>query len=128
MRQRTFGIAGAWQLHPKFSVGATVRHQRFLESAFTFRFTPSFNPKNVIVQATARADGADVEIEEETDTTFAVGFRWAPMDKLSFGGVYKKGPEFDTPLFFADSASQFNFNQVADTVFHMPDIAGLGLE
>ena len=127
VRQRTFGIAGAWQLHPKFSVGATVRHQRFLESAFTFRFTPSFNPKNVIVQATARADGADVEIEEETDTTFAVGFRWAPMDKLSFGGVYKKGPEFDTPLFFADSASQFNFNQVADTVFHMPDIAGVGV-
>jgi long-subunit fatty acid transport protein len=127
VRMRTFGFAGAWQVHPKFSIGATVRHQRFLESAFTFRFTPSFNPKNIIVQATATPAGDDVEIKEETDTTFAVGFKWAPTDKISFGGVYKQGPEFETGLFFADAASQFNFNQVASTSFHIPDIAGVGI-
>jgi len=127
VRQRTFGLAGAWQLHPKFSLGATVRHQRFLESAFTFRFTPQLDPKQVVVQATARVENGEVDIVEETDTTFAVGFKWSPFEKVSVGGVYKKGPQFDAPLFYADSASNFDFGQVATTSFHIPDIAGLGI-
>ena len=127
VRQRTFGVAGAWQVHPKFSLGATVRHQRFLESAFTFRFTPQLDPKQVVVQATARVEGGQVEIVEETDTTFTVGFKWQPLNMLSVGGVYKKGPQFDAPLFYADAASDFDFSQVATTSFHIPDIAGLGV-
>lgn len=127
VRQRTFGLAGAWQVHPKFSVGATVRHQRFLESAFTFRFTQFFDPKQVIVQATAKVENGQVEVVEESDTTFTAGFKWSPTDKISFGGVYKQGPEFQTPLFYADSASAFEFNQVANTNFHIPDIAGIGV-
>lgn len=127
VRQRTFGLAGAWQIHPKFSVGATVRHQRFLESAFTFRFTQFFDPKQVVVQATAKVENGQVEVVEETDTTFTAGFKWSPTDKISFGGVYKQGPEFQTPLFYADSASAFEFNQVANTNFHIPDIAGIGV-
>ncbi|HJQ37607.1 MAG TPA: outer membrane protein transport protein [Thermoanaerobaculia bacterium] len=127
VRQRTFGIAGAWQVHPKFSVGATARYQRFREAAFTFRFDTFFNPSTVSVQATAKADGEDVTIEEVSDVTFAVGFKWAPSDKFSVGGVYKKGPEFDTPLFFAGAATDNEFLQVADTKFHIPDIAGVGV-
>lgn len=127
VRQRTFGLAGAWQVHPKLSVGATVRHQLFEEAAYTFRFTPQFDPKQVVVQATAKANGDDVELGEESDTTFALGFKWTPMDRISFGGVYKKGPEFAAPLFYADAASKFNFSQVAQTKFHTPDIAGIGI-
>ena len=128
VRQRTFGIAAAWQVHPKFSVGATVRHQRFLEGAYTFRFTQTFDPRQVVVQATAKVDDkGQVENVEETDTTFAAGFKWVPTDKISIGGVYKKGPTFSSPLFYADSASAFKFSKVADTEFHMPDIAGLGI-
>src|SRR5688572_6870464 len=51
VRLRTFGIAGAWQVHPKFSVGLTARHQRFQEAAFTFRFTQFLDPSTVSVQA-----------------------------------------------------------------------------
>jgi long-subunit fatty acid transport protein len=127
VRQRTFGIAGAWQLHPTFSVGATARHQRFEELASTVRFTPGFDPKQVVIQATATANGDDVELVEESDTTFAVGFKWTPMDRISFGGVYKQGPEFESPLFYADTTSQFNFSQVANTKFHTPDIFGVGV-
>ena len=131
VRQRTFGLAGAWQVHPKFSVGATVRHQRFRESAFTFRFTPvgsQLVPKQIVVQATAEVDdNGEVAIVEETDTTFAVGFKWSPLNRVSLGGVYKKGPQFDAPLFYADSATNFDFGVVANTSFHMPDIAGLGI-
>jgi long-chain fatty acid transport protein len=127
VRQRTFGLAGAWQVHPKFSVGATVRHQRFFESAFTFRFTPQLDPKQVVVQATARVENGEVEIAEVSDTTFTAGFKWTPKEWLSVGGVYKQGPQFDAPLFYADSTTDFDFGQVATTSFHIPDIAGVGV-
>ncbi|HEX2061769.1 MAG TPA: outer membrane protein transport protein, partial [Thermoanaerobaculia bacterium] len=127
VRQRTFGIAGAWQLHPKFSVGATVRHQRFLETAATFRFSPELDPTEVLIQATADVSDGNVELVEETDTTFGVGFKWSPSDKLSFGGVYKQGPEFTTPLFYAGPITNDEFVVAAETTFHLPDIAGLGV-
>jgi long-chain fatty acid transport protein len=128
VRQRTFGLAGAWQVTPKFSVGAHVRYQVFKEGAFTFRFDPdTFDAKNVTVQATAHTDGANVNLTQEHDITFGVGFKWVPYDKLSFGGVYKQGPKFNAPTFFAGAQTNGQFVQVADTTFHDPDIAGLGV-
>src|SRR5262249_22278258 len=127
VRLRTFGVAGAWQVTPKFSIGATVRHQRFLERAATIRFTQSFQTNSIAIQATAKEQNGEVEIEEETDTTFAVGFKWAPIDKISVGGVYKKGPSFVAPFFFAGAVTGGEFVKAADTTFHMPDIAGLGV-
>lgn len=127
VRQRTFGVAGAWQIHPKFSIGATVRHQRFLETAATFRFSPQLDPTEVLIQATADVDNGEVELVEETDMTFGVGFKWSPSDKLSFGGVYKQGPEYTTPLFYAGSLTNNEFVVAAETKFHIPDIAGLGV-
>ena len=127
VRQRTFGIAGAWQVLPKLSVGATVRLQMFKEGAFTFRFTPDFDPKNVSVQATARSDGSSVKLTEERDVTFALGVKWAPWEKLSVGGVVKQGAKFSAPTFFAGSQTNGEFVKVADTQFHDPDIAGIGV-
>lgn len=127
VRQRTFGVTGAWQLHPKFSIGVTARHQRFLESAATFRFNTNFDPTQVLIQATAEEQNGQVELVEETDTTFAVGFKWSPTDRVSFGGVYKQGPSFSAPIFYADANTGFEFGQAAETNFHIPDIAGLGV-
>ena len=127
VRQRTYGLAGAWQVHPKFSVGATVRHQRFQEGAFTFRLTQQLEADSIIVQATARTRDGEVEIVEESDTTFAAGFKWSPSDRISIGGVYKEGPKFVAPLFFSGAQTNFEFLQVAETSFHIPDIAGLGI-
>jgi long-chain fatty acid transport protein len=127
VRQRTFGLTGAWQVHPKFSIGATVRHQRFLETAATFRFSQEFDPTEVLIQATAQEKNGQVDLVEETDTTFAVGFKYAPFDKLSFGGSYKKGPKFTAPLFYASAATGNEFINAAETSFHIPDIAGLGV-
>jgi long-chain fatty acid transport protein len=127
VRQRTFGLAGAWQVHPKFSLGATVRHQRFQEAAFTFRFTQQIDLQEVLVQATGDADGGNVDLKEVTDTTFGVGFKWSPTDKISVGGVYKQGASFDTSLLYANSTSSFNLSEVAQPTFHTPDIAGIGI-
>lgn len=126
VRQRTFGVTGAWQLHPKFSIGATARYQLFREEAFTFRFSqPDFLLDSVSVQATAK-DG-DLEVEDESDVTFTAGFKWSPTDKLSVGGVYKQGPAFAAPTFVAAGVTDFEFVRQANTVFHMPDVAGLGV-
>jgi long-subunit fatty acid transport protein len=127
VRQRTYGVAAAWQVHPKLSIGVSARHQRFLETAATFRYTQQFNPKQVLIQATAREKNGQVELQEASDTTFSAGFKWSPTDKISVGGVYKQGPEFDAPLFYADANTDFDFINAADTKFHMPDIAGIGV-
>ena len=127
VRQRTYGLTGAWQVHPRFSVGATVRHQRFLETAATFRYSDSFVLQQSLIQATAKTNNGNVELVEATDTTFTAGFKWAPTDWISFGGVYKLGAEFDAPLFYADINTNHEFIDAADTKFHMPDIAGIGV-
>ena len=103
-------------------------HPMFKEGAFTFRFDPdTFDTKNVTVQATARANGDNIKLTQEHDITFGVGFKWAPTDKVSVGGVYKQGPKFKAPTFFAGAQTNGAFVQVADTTFHDPDIAGLGV-
>jgi long-subunit fatty acid transport protein len=127
VRLRTFGLAAAWQIHPKFSIGATVRHQRFVERAATVRFTQDFQTSSIAIQATAQEKNGAVDIQEETDTTFAAGFKWSPTDKISVGGVYKKGPTFVAPFFFAGQSTNFEFVKAAETTFHIPDIAGLGV-
>ncbi|HVR39653.1 MAG TPA: outer membrane protein transport protein [Thermoanaerobaculia bacterium] len=128
VNQRTYGFAAAYQVTPKLSVGANVRYQTFRESSFTFRVTPTFDFSSISVQATADIDSSgDVKLKDETDVTFGVGFKWSPMDKISIGGVYKKGPEFVAPTFVAAPSTGFDFVKLADTTFHIPDIAGLGI-
>jgi long-subunit fatty acid transport protein len=129
VRQRTLGVAGAWQVHPKLSIGIAAREQRLLESAATFRFSspPVVALKQSIIQATARERNGQVDLAEERDLTFTFGFKWAPSDKLSFGGVYKQGPNFETSLFYADANTNNEFITAAKTSFHIPDVAGLGV-
>jgi long-chain fatty acid transport protein len=127
VRQRTFGLAAAYQLHPKFSVGATARYQTFREEALAFRFTEDFIPDYITAQATAVENGDSIEIDEQHDVTFSIGFKWAPSDLVSFGGVYKKGPSFHAPTFFASDATDWEYLRVAETTFHMPDTAGIGV-
>ena len=126
VRQQTYGVAGAWQIG-KFSIGATARYQKFDESAFTFRFTQDFDVDSVSVQATAKANGDEVTIKSQTDVTFAGGIKWAPTEKISVGAVYKQGPKFNTPTFIANGQTGFDFVKLADTTFHIPDIAGVGI-
>lgn len=128
VQQQTFGIGGAWQVHPKFSVGATARYQTFSEAAYTFRLTPQFATKSISVQATGDvADDGSLDLGPEHDITFTGGFKWTPNDFLSFGGVYKMGPSFVAPTFIANANTAFEYVNLADTIFHMPDTAGVGV-
>ncbi|HUP44512.1 MAG TPA: outer membrane protein transport protein, partial [Thermoanaerobaculia bacterium] len=128
VNQRTWGVAGAWQAHPSFSVGATVRYQTMRHQALTFRVDPFLTTAQLTAQATARVDeNGVIELTEESDVTFAAGFKWTLNEQLSFGGVYKKGPTFPAPVFYGDLDTDFALSKVADTSFHLPDVAGLGV-
>ena len=61
----------------------------------------------------------------ENDVTFAAGFKWAPRENLSVGGVYKMGAEFDAPTFAQVTGGALG--KLSDTKFHVPDVGGLGV-
>ncbi len=126
VQERTFGLAGAYKLG-NFSFGGTVRYQRFNESAFTFRVTPTFDFSSISVQATSDITSQDSKVKDKSDVTFAGGVKWAPNDKFSVGAVYKQGAKFTTPTFAANSDTQFAFVKVSDTTFHIPDVYGAGV-
>jgi long-chain fatty acid transport protein len=126
IRERTFGLAVAYKIGT-FSIGATARSQRFSETAFTFRVTPTGDFSSISVQATSDVTSNNSVAKEESDLTFAGGFKWAPVDKFSVGGVYKQGAKFLAPTFASNEATNFAFVKAADTTFHMPDIYGLGV-
>jgi long-subunit fatty acid transport protein len=126
VRQRTFGLAGAWKVG-KFSFGANARYQTFHEESLTFRVTPTFAFSSISAQATARLNNGQIELQDQNDLTFGAGVKFAATDKLSFGAVYKQGPKFVTPTFIATAETGLKYEKLADTTFHIPDIYGLGV-
>ena len=126
VQERTLGVAGAFKVGD-FSFGGTVRYQRFNETAFTFRVTDTFDFSSISVQATSDIRGNLDQAEDVDDVTFAGGMKWAPNDKFSMGAVFKQGAKFDAPTFAANENTGFEFVKAADTVFHIPDIYGIGV-
>lgn len=126
VQERTFGLAGAYKLG-NFSVGGTLRYQRFNEAAFTFRVTPTFDFSSISVQATSDVRDANSSAKDKTDITVAAGVKWTPNDQFSAGAVYKQGAKFAAPTFAANSDTRFEFVKVADTSFHIPDVLGVGV-
>lgn len=126
VQQQTFGLAGAYQFG-KVSVGATARYQTYSQSSFTYRVTPTFDFSSISLQTTADVNGSDLEMKKESDVTFSAGFKYAPTDRISVGGVYKQGAEFVVPTYIAAQSTGFEFVKLADTTFHVPDVMGLGV-
>jgi long-subunit fatty acid transport protein len=128
VQQRTWGLSGAWAIHPRFSVGVSGRYQTLREEALTLRVSPDLETGQVTAQATATVgpDG-DIVVGEESDFTFGAGFKWTVTDTFSIGGAYKQGPSFDTSIFYGDLSTGFALSEIAQTQFHVPDTAGLGV-
>jgi long-chain fatty acid transport protein len=126
IQEKTFGLAVAYKIG-KFSFGATARSQRFNETAFTFRVTPTGDFSSISVQATSDIRKNNDVAKDESDITFAGGFKWAATDKFSIGGVYKQGAKFIAPTFASNENTNFEFVKAADTTFHSPDIYGVGI-
>ncbi|HVT43997.1 MAG TPA: hypothetical protein VMT00_06380 [Thermoanaerobaculia bacterium] len=121
---QTYGAALAWKMGT-LSLGFAAKHQTFEQAAFTFREDFQGNPSSIAVQATGTLENGQLVIDEETDITYTIGFKWAPAASLSFGGVYKTGGEFDAPTFAQVAGG--TFSQLAETTFHVPDVSGVGV-
>jgi long-subunit fatty acid transport protein len=126
VQERTLGLAGAFKVG-NFSFGATARYQRFNETAYTFRVTPTFDFSSISVQATSFIHGNLDQAEDVDDITFAGGVKWAPNDKFSLGAVFKQGAKFPAPTFAATENTGFEYVKAADTIFHIPDVYGVGV-
>src|SRR5947209_5489074 len=126
IQEKTFGLAAAYKVGA-FSFGATARMQRFNETAYTFRVDENFDFSSISVQATSDIRNNNDVAKDKTDYTFTGGFKWAPNDKFSAGGVYKQGAKFAAPTFAATEGTNFNYVKVSDTTFHMPDVYGAGV-
>lgn len=126
IQEKTFGLAMAFKVGT-FSFGATARAQRFNETAYTFRVTPTFDFSSISVQATSDIRKNNDVAKDKSDVTFAGGFKWAPNDKFSVGGVYKQGAKFAAPTFASTETTNFKYVKVADTTFHIPDVYGIGV-
>jgi long-chain fatty acid transport protein len=120
VNQRTWGLGGAWKIR-NLSIGASARYQQFHEEALTIRTDPFRNPIQLDVQVTGSVDDTGrVQLKDQRQMTFTAGFKWDASEKFSVGGVYKKGARYVTPTFV-------DLQKLADTTFHIPDIAGIGV-
>ncbi|HSY48144.1 MAG TPA: outer membrane protein transport protein [Thermoanaerobaculia bacterium] len=126
IQERTLGVAAAFKIGT-LSFGAAARFQRFNETAFTFRVTPTGDFSSISVQASSDITSNNSVAKDQTDLTFSGGFKWAPTDKFSLGGVYKQGAKYATPTFAANDTTNFAFVKAADTTFHIPDVFGAGV-
>ena len=126
MDMNTWGLSGAWK-RGNFSVGAAARYHQFEEGAFSFRSDFQGNPLLLVAQGTI-SDTVNRDLEKVDDVTFTVGVKHTFNEFISAGGVYKQGAQFDVPIFAVDLSTNTTIDEVsANTSFHIPDIAGLGI-
>lgn len=133
VQERTYGVTGAYKFG-NFSVGGTVRYQRFSESALTFRFDPdTLEPTSIVAQATGNLATVNSSPKEEHSVTYTAGVKYTLNERFSAGAVYKKGASFRAPLFIANDQTNGEFVNVAkalgrsDPKFHIPDVYGAGI-
>lgn len=114
MKMETWGLAAAYKFG-SFSVGAAARYQSVEEGAFATRTNLQFQPLSIIAQ-----------VADDDQITFSAGFKFAPNDRFSIGGVYKQGAEFDTSIIYADGTTN-GFITLGEPSFRVPNTAGLGV-
>jgi len=124
IKLQTYGLAGAWRFG-NLSLGVGVRRQEFQEFAQTSRTDTGVSTiTSQVTQATVDSQG---NIKKQSDTTYTVGFKYVMSDRWSLGGVYKKGPEFDTSLYYNDLLGGTGLTNLGTAKFHVPDTWGVGI-
>ncbi len=114
IRLQTYGVAAAWS-GGKLSVGVAGRYQTLEQRALSlttdFDLVPLF---------------ATEQVADDEDFTVSAGFKYAFSNRISVGGVYKQGAEFETEIINHELSSGDAFS-VGSPTFHVPDVYGLGL-
>ncbi len=127
------GLAGAFRIGDSFSIGLGVARYTFELTSRTDRYgldvfgdltapggffgDPLYSNDNFVNRQIMSGDDDDV--------SFQGGFLWTGS-KVSVGGVYREGPEFEFAARNFDPDFDTTFQQGVGT-YHVPDFYGLGL-
>jgi long-subunit fatty acid transport protein len=124
----------------KISVGATaafgiMNARSGVENFFVDNAGFIVDPNIVGADPTLLLYTTDID-EQDTDVTFNLGVHWRPLEKLSFGAVYRGGMEFEVPetianetilaFLFGQTLSGTTGNPLA-TTFNTPASWGAGV-
>jgi long-subunit fatty acid transport protein len=115
----TWGLATAYKVSDNFSIGASVKYQKFEEEALSFR--TDFNLQPLIALA---------QTSDDEDYTYTVGFKLgSPRSKWNLGGVYKTGGSFETLVALGEFDTNFNLDvePIGNPSFNVPDVYGIGV-
>jgi len=129
MKITNFGGSAAFKINPKLSVGAGVSLVRYEGTSVMDRYqvgnffeSPNYAANNVLVNLKSTGDA--------TDTAINAGFLLKATDRVSIGGVYRKGSSFDLaataelgPGHPAFPLPVLSF----PAEFHVPDVVGFGV-
>jgi long-chain fatty acid transport protein len=125
---RAVGVATAFRLSPRLSLGLGVARFDFAIDSTADRFVPplkeepSFRPEDVV--------NFQTQTGEDHDLGMTAGFLWRSPDLTwSVGGVFRQGPDF---TFLASSkkgpGSSLQFAEAdQEAQFHVPDVYGVGI-
>jgi long-chain fatty acid transport protein len=121
------------KIHPLLpNIGGSLEFSQGSVNSLTQRFglgdflgPPNFSEGNVRQQTSV--SGSDI------DVGFNVGMLWKPIEDLSVGAVFRRGPRFDlqeTAIFprqVDDGELSLDFTQVFDFRLKVPDTYGVGI-
>ncbi|HSP13787.1 MAG TPA: hypothetical protein VLV78_03425 [Thermoanaerobaculia bacterium] len=124
LKERTLGFVGAYKVRD-VSFGLAVRYQRLTEVATSADYNPAtFELTSLRVQAAGHSPTAQ---RSENKVAVTAGMKWMPTEKIGVGAVYKQGPRFPTTTQVAEESTGFEFVNIGNTTFHVPDIYGAGV-
>jgi long-chain fatty acid transport protein len=127
------GLAGAFRLTDKFSLGLGVSSYDFQLDSRTNRYfvassgtgaggfygPPDRSAGNVVNRQTLTGD--------DRDLSFNAGLRWALSEKWGLGAVYRQGPKFEFDAINESGPRSAAFSLKQTAAFNTPDVFGLGL-
>lgn len=122
------GVSTGYQVHPKVSVGLTLKLSSYKMDNEIARFNqvifgqPDFSPDNRNQRFTTDEGGID-------KPSFNVGVLANPISTLKIGAVYKQGPKFEGNSFFEPIGAvidQLEKYQFPNTI-KVPDRYGVGV-
>jgi long-subunit fatty acid transport protein len=136
LKLTNYGLSTAYRFGEGFSLGAGISAYQFKLASTTDRFNlsglgtgeggfygpPLRGANNVVNSQTQQGD--------ETAVGFNVGLSWKTSEKVRFGAVYRKGPDFDFEVKNVSGPAAPPAGRVFATKtahFHVPDAYGAGL-
>lgn len=117
MKLTNLGVGGAFKFNDRFSAGATIRSSTFdLDTELT-----RWHLDRTHIESTSVVGDSDSTI------TFNLGLLFTVNPRLSFGGVYRHGGEYDVDWSLVVDPGGSPWMLEETLTFNIPEVYGVGL-